>query len=209
MSQLPSWLPWYLKLLTILASLASIAVSSWQYQSSDQDYYTFGSFSEFICDNYPYKYLRPFSLTVPNNDTPYFCGWSEMNTGFRLSVACYSVVSLGILLYLKKSREQETQAPGFCTKLFTNFNVTILVLLWYAAACIDCANLSQAEIACKDKFIDSNGCDDCDCAGTSVYGTTIGIDFICLFPLILVTFCQGENGISGNKASLASQSQQV
>ena len=89
------------------------------------------------------------------------------------------------------------------------FNISILILLWYAAACLDCGNLSQAEIACKDKFIDQNNCDDCDCAGTSVYGTTIGIDFLCLFPLILITFCKGENGLSGNKASLASQSQQV
>lgn len=209
MSQLPDWLAWYLKFITILISLASIGVSSWQFQSSQDDYGTYGSFSDFICDNYPYKYLRPFSLTVPYNDDPYFCGWSEMNTGFRLFTACYSAISLGVLLYLKKKRDEETQPPGFCVKLFTNFNISILILLWYAAACLDCGNLSQAEIACKDKFIDQNNCDDCDCAGTSVYGTTIGIDFLCLFPLILITFCKGENGLSGNKASLASQSQQV
>ena len=208
MAPLPDWLAWYLKFLTILTSLASIGVSSWQFQSSNQDYYTYGSFSDFICDNYPYKYLRPFSLTVPHNDTPYFCGWSEMNTGFRLFTACYSVISLSILLYLKKKRDEETQSAGFCTRMFTTFNVTVLILLWYAAACIDCGNLSQAEVACKDKFVDQSNCDDCDCAGTSVYGTSIGIDFLCLFPLIMVTFCQGENA-SGGKQSLASQSQQV
>ena len=208
MSQLPDWLAWYLKFLIILVSIVSIGVSSWQFQSSDDDYYNLGAFNDAICDNYPYKYLRPFSLSIPNDDTQYFCGWSEMNTGFRLFVSCYSVTSLGVLLYLQKMREQETQPPGFCTRLFARFNITFLILLWYAATCIDCGNLSQAELACKDRFVDENNCDDCSCGGTSVYGTTVGIDLMCLFPLIVVTFCKGESGGNG-KTPLATQSQAV
>lgn len=197
MIRIPEGFAWYFKILTIVASVASLGISSWQYQSSDDDYYGQGSFNDFVCKEWPAKYLRPFYVKDQHGND-YFCGYSAGNTGYRLTLACVSIISLALLVYTQK---ESGNNPGLCSRLLSQFLVSGLILAWFAALVADCYAIGDAESSCADMFANA------DCGESSTYGITVALDMICLLPLILCTFC--SNAKDGLQEPINSSGQRV
>ena len=197
---LPTYLVLPMQITAIIGALCSIGISSWQFQSSSEDYFGYGSFKDNVCDKFPYDYLRPFHIKFDGSDADFYCGFSDINTGFRLSIAILTILFLGFLLYLKRIRESDQ--PGFMTRMFHKFSVSFQILLWYAALVLDSAAIGTGQLACDESFSDDNS----DCSGTSTYGVSIAVDLICLVPLILITLCENEQA---EKTPLASTSSRV
>lgn len=55
-----------------------------------------------MCKTFPYNWMRPFRLKYAN----YFdaaCGYSETNTGYRLALACITVIGGALLIWYHKN----------------------------------------------------------------------------------------------------------
>ena len=117
------------------ASSCSIGISSWQFQSYSKD-----SFKEKICDNF-FEFIGPFAMNVPKDTGPplyVYCGYSKVNTGFRICVGCIGFILSSALIYGKCSGVSLLNMHKLSFgKMTLKFFYIVLSLLWYCALCID------------------------------------------------------------------------
>jgi hypothetical protein len=160
--------PYFFTIMLVCGGIVSIAISSWQFQIDDKcniDWYngdgTPESFTS-LCNSFPYNWMRPFSVSYKDDDSC-ACGYSKPNTGFRLALACITVLG-GVWLYMYKDKED--------TKFITYWGLFAISILWYSASVADIIALVQGGAAC-DNFSGS----DLKC-GTAQYGITIAVDVL-------------------------------
>ena len=96
--------PFLFSILLICGGIVSIGISAWQFEIHDNglqftDAVTGDLLSfKYVCNHFPYNWMRPFQVKIDNYDDA-FCGYSESNTAYRLSLACTTVIGGALLIF--------------------------------------------------------------------------------------------------------------
>jgi hypothetical protein len=165
--------PFLFTFLLISGGIVSIAFSSWQFQvKGDSDlqfiYLQSGEKVDFdyVCNHFPFNWMRPFRVTADGLSSS-LCGFSEANTGFRLALACVTVLA-GVWLVFHKNVEN--------AKLYTYWGLFAVMVFWLAASVADIIAVLQGGKSCQQGLAEySDGFLNCD---TAEYGITIAIDIL-------------------------------
>ena len=162
----------------VACGLASIGISSWQFQVKDNGVdFTTESLKE-ICSHFPYNWLRPFAFTIDNTSDSVYCGYSEGNTGYRLAIAILTIFG-GIGMAVDK--EDAFQKIAYWGLFGSS-------VLWYAATVIDIMALVQGSKGCTESWESEGTGITCD---SSAYGITIALDFVLSILMCLAWLFQG------------------
>ena len=176
--------PFLFTLLLISGGIVSIGISAWQYSIQDNGI-TFLSGTTgkqesltTICTHFPYNWMRPFRMSVQGHSNDAYCGYSAANTGFRLALACATVIFGAALVVLRSTTD---------IKLVTYWGLFVVSVLWYAASVADIIAFIQGSQGCseslKDNFIDDSIDITCN---SSEYGITVAVDVLMSF---IMCFC--------------------
>eukprot|EP01039_Chlorochromonas_danica_P008099 gene8103-8934_t len=168
--------------LLVIVSLASIAISAWQYQVDDGDMDWGGESFTNACKKFPFNYVRPFQISRSGEDKPAYCGYGLANTAFRLAVGCVTCI-LGALLPF------DVMDKGPSELLYWVFFV--LGVFWFSATVSDCTALVNSTEACVDWWEDTVSSASYSCEN-DIYGVTIAVDFVAsLIVLLCWILCDG------------------
>jgi hypothetical protein len=170
--------PYLFSILLIVVGGISIAISVWQYQvKGDGDlvftFYPSGEEVnfEYLCNHFPYTWMRPFKL-YSDGQGDSVCGYSAANTGYRLALACLSIIA-GIWMIF------HTKIEG--AMVYSYWFIWAMKIFWFAALLADIIAIIQGSKACNNGIAKYGGGFDC---GTAQYGITIALDalnFIIMF----------------------------
>jgi hypothetical protein len=158
------WVPAF----EIVISICSIGVSSYQFQST-----TDANFKDEVCSIYPFKYLRPFGVQYQGSGTIYYCGYSDMITGFRLTIACLTIIVFGLNIVFKTFTD--------AVKMWKYIKYVMLAL-WYAVLVADSVTLGNASLACDDIIQSGDEC------YMDIFGASIAVDIFCILPLLAMVY---------------------
>lgn len=177
--------PFLFSILLICGGIVSIGISAWQFQNIDNgvDYVNLESGDtmslEKMCKTFPYNWMRPFKMNFDNYDDA-ACGYSEANTGYRLALACATVIGGALLIWYRTNED---------TKVATYWGLFVVSILWYAASVADIIALVQGTEGCIQSYQKYNDFITCDSAQ---YGITIAVDVLMSVLLCLCWVLAGR-----------------
>jgi len=171
------------------AAVISIGFSSWQFQNDDGGISWTPSWND-ICTSFPNDMLRPISVTI--SDKTSYCGYSNGNTGYRLTVAIITLIfSVGIFLQFFEERQ-----------MILNAIYWSLYSLWFLASGLDIVAVANGQAACNDSLTSLSGSS--STCSNSVYGISIAIDIAICFVIAGFIYLQVKRGgVSGGGGGAA------
>lgn len=177
--------PFLFSILLICGGIVSIGISAWQFQNVDNgvqyENLENGDLMSLkqMCKTFPYNWMRPFKLKFDNYDDA-ACGYSEANTGYRLALACATVIGGALLIWYRTNEE---------SKVATYWGLFVASILWYAASIADIIALVQGTEGCIQGYQKYNDFITCDSAS---YGITIAVDVLMSVLLCLCWVLAGR-----------------
>eukprot|EP01040_Poterioochromonas_malhamensis_P007436 gene7435-8019_t len=160
-------------ILFFLTGGTTIGISIWLWESNSGD--NFSNWSS-VCEDYPGRYLRPFSIDISGSDDPSYCGYPDENSALRISVAGFSMI-YGIFYFFSIVDQ---------FRHFFNGVLSTLFIFWLSCAIVDTTSLANATAACEDSFADVNGIT----CNSSSYGIMIAVTAVTSLLLAVILYLQ-------------------
>jgi preprotein translocase subunit SecG len=125
-------------------------------------------------------------VKVTGADEYSYCGYSNGNTGYRLTVAIV-MFFFSIVLFFNLLQERQLILNGCYWAQYS---------LWFLATGLDIVAVANGQAACKDSFTSGATCNN------SVYGISIAIDIVICAILMVYIYLMNRSTGSGSAANL-------